>query len=87
MIDTGPSREESSAEELRPVEEERARRLNPHKRPRNAEVDNTKRQWDSSIGDFRDNAEGHPPEWDHSDGAGRQRDPELWKHLEELRSG
>ena len=53
---------------------------------RNSEVDNTKRGWDSSTGDFRDNVEGRPPEWDCSDGAGRHRDPEIWQRLARLRA-
>ena len=74
---------EPTEEERRQLEKERAERLDPTNRPRNAEVDNTKRGWDNDRGDFRDNLEGHPPEWDRSDGAGRERDPEIWERLEE----
>ena len=70
-------------EELRQLERERAERLDPDNRPANAEVDNTKRQWDYEHDDFRDNLEGHPPAFDQGDGAGTTRDPEIWKRIEE----
>ena len=73
---------EVTEEERQQMEKERADRLDPHNRPRNAEVNNTKRHWNNEKGDFEDNLEGHPPEWDKSDGAGRERDPEIWERLE-----
>jgi hypothetical protein len=73
--------EEFSEEEFRQLEAERAERLDPRHRWRNSEVDNTKRGWDSELGDFHDNVEGHRPDWDCSDGAGRTRDPEIWMRL------
>lgn len=82
---SAPFQQELSEEEIQQVERERAERLDPHNRPRNAQVDNTKRHWNSDRGDFLDNLEGHPPEWDTSDGTGRTRDPEIWDRLERLR--
>lgn len=78
-----PDRSSVSDEEIRQLEAERADRLDPHHRWRNSEVDNTHRGWDSKRGDFRDNLEGHPPAWDTSDGAGRERDPEIWQRIDE----
>jgi hypothetical protein len=72
--------------ELQQLERERAERLDPANRPGNAEVDNTKRQWDYEHDDFRDNIEGHPPAFDRGDGAGTSRDPEIWQRIEETTS-
>jgi len=80
---SAPFEREMTEEEVRQLEKERADRLDPHNRPRNAEVDNTKRHWISEKEDFEDNLEGHPPEWDKGDGAGTTVDPQIWKHIEE----
>ena len=77
-----PFEREATPEEIEQLKRERAERLDPQNRPRNAEVDNTHRGWNNERGDFSDNLEGHPPEWDTSDGAGRERDPEIWDRLE-----
>jgi hypothetical protein len=80
---SAPFEKELTEEEIQQLDRERAERLDPHNRPRNAEVDNTVRGWDPEHENFRDNLEGHPPEWDCSDGAGRERDPKIWQRLEE----
>jgi hypothetical protein len=80
----------ATPEEVAQLERERAERLDPANRPANAEVDNTVRDWVPESEDFRDNLEGHPPEWDNppqaggppSDGAGTTRDPEIWQKIE-----
>lgn len=81
-----PFQGDLTPEEIRQIENERADRLAPRRHFRNSEVDNTHRGWDSTRGDFRDNLEGHPPEWDCSDGAGRARDPEIWARLARMRA-
>jgi hypothetical protein len=73
----------ATPEEVAQLERERAERLDPSNRPRNAEVDNTTREWVPEAENFRDNLEGHPPEWDKGDGAGTTADPEIWQHIEE----
>ena len=78
----GAFEREITAEELEQLQRERAERLDPANRPRNAEIDNTKRQWDYEHDDFRDNIEGHPPEFDKGDGAGTTRDPDIWRRIE-----
>jgi hypothetical protein len=80
---SAPFDKEFTEEEVQQLEKERAERLDPSNRPRNAEVDNTKRHWVAEKEDFEDNLEGHPPEWDTSDGAGTTVDPEIWQHIEE----
>ena len=72
----------ATPEEVAQLERERAERLDPANRPANAEVDNTTRDWVPESEDFRDNLEGHPPEWDTGDGAGTTRDPEIWQKIE-----
>jgi hypothetical protein len=79
---SAPFERELTEEEIQQLEKDRAERLDPQNRPRNAEVDNTTRDWLLEKEDFRDNLEGHPPEWDTSDGAGTERDPEIWKRVE-----
>lgn len=74
---------EISEEEREKLEQEREERLDPENRPDNAEIDNTTRKWDYEHEDFRDNIEGNPPEFDKGDGAGEERDPEIWKRIEE----
>jgi hypothetical protein len=83
-----PSDKETSGadftpEEIQELERERAERLDPNNRPANAEIDNTTREWVSEKEDFRDNLEGHPPEFDKGDGAGTEIDPEIWQRIEE----
>jgi hypothetical protein len=78
---SAPFEKELTDEEIRQLEHERDERLDPKNRPRNCEVDNTRRGWDNERGDFRDNLEGHPPEWDCSDGAGKERDPKIWQRV------
>jgi hypothetical protein len=78
-----PFEREATEEEIQQLEKERAERLDPANRPRNAQVDNTTRHWISEKEDFEDNLEGHPPEWDKGDGAGTTADPEIWQHIEE----
>lgn len=73
----------ATPDEVAQLERERAERLDPANRPANAEVDNTVRDWVPEAEDFRDNLEGHPPEWDSGDGAGTTRDPEIWHKIEE----
>ncbi|MFL6089460.1 MAG: hypothetical protein ACJ71Z_04900 [Aeromicrobium sp.] len=73
---------EPTKEEVEQLEKERAERLDPNNRPRNAQVDNTKRHWIGEKEDFEDNLEGHPPEWDKGDGAGTKVDPEIWQRIE-----
>jgi hypothetical protein len=73
----------ATPEEIAQLERERAERLDPANRPANAEVNNTTRHWVPEAEDFEDNIEGHPPEWDKSDGAGTTADPEIWQHIEE----
>jgi virulence factor Mce-like protein len=41
-------------EEIRQIERDRDERLHPANRPANAEVDNTTREWDYDLNDFRD---------------------------------
>jgi hypothetical protein len=72
----------ATPEEIAQLEQERAERLDPAHRPTNAEVDNTKREWVPDAENFRDNLEGHPPEWDKGDGAGTTVDPEIWERIE-----
>jgi hypothetical protein len=55
-----PTNREVSEEEQQEIEEERERRLASENRPENAEVDNTSREFDSSIGQFTD----HEPDPD-----------------------
>ena len=74
---------QATPQEVEQLERERAARLDPSNRPRNAEVDNTTREWVPDAENFRDNLEGHPPEWDKGDGAGTTADPEIWQHIEE----
>jgi hypothetical protein len=74
----------ATPDEVAQLERERAERLDPANRPANAEVDNTVRDWVPEAADFRDNLEGHPPEWDGGDGAGTTRDPETWRRIEEI---
>ena len=74
---------EATPEEIAQLERERTERLDPANRPANAEVNNTEREWVSESEDFRDNLEGHPPEWDKGDGAGTTVDPEIWQRIEE----
>ena len=74
---------EATPEEVAQLEQERAERLDPANRPANAEVDNTTREWVPAEEDFRDNLEGHPPEWDKGDGAGTTVDPEIWQRIED----
>ena len=73
----------ATPEEIEQLERERAERLDPANRPANAEVDNPPREWVPEDETFRDNLEGHPPEWDRSDGAGTTADPEIWQRIEE----
>ena len=73
----------ATPEEVAQLERERAERLDPANRPANAEVNNTTREWVPEAEDYRDNLEGHPPEWDKGDGAGTTVDPEIWQHIEE----
>ena len=73
----------ATPEDIAQLEAERAERLDPDNRPANAEVDNTKREWVNAQEDFRDNLEGHPPEFDKGDGAGTTVDPEIWQRIEE----
>ena len=73
----------ATPEEIAQLEQERAERLDPANRPANAEVNNTTREWVPDAENFRDNLEGHPPEWDKGDGAGTTSDPEIWQHIEE----
>jgi hypothetical protein len=80
---SAPFEKELTDEGVQQLEKERAKRLDPQNRPRNAEVDNTTRHWLSDKEDFEDNLEGHPPEWDTSDGAGTKVDPEIWQRIEE----
>lgn len=42
-----------SEEEIKEIEEERERRLDPENRPENAEVDNTQRDFDPDEGEFK----------------------------------
>ena len=51
---------EVSPEELDEIEAERKERLDPDNRPENAEVDNTDRDFDTTIGQFTD----HEPDPD-----------------------
>lgn len=74
---------QATPEEIAQLERERAARLDPSNRPANAEVDNTTREWVPDAENFRDNLEGHPPEWDKGDGAGTTVDPEIWQHIED----
>lgn len=83
MSDTEPSDSQDVSEDHDQLEQERQERLDPQNRPANAEVDNTVRDWVPEAEDFRDNLEGHPPEWDKGDGAGTTRDPEIWHKIEE----
>jgi hypothetical protein len=73
----------ATPDEIAQLERERAARLDPANRPSNAEVDNTVREWVPEAEDFRDNLEGHPPEWDKGDGAGTTVDPEIWQRIEQ----
>ena len=73
----------ATPEEIEQLERERAERLDPANRPANAEVDNTTRDWVPEDENFRDNLEGHPPEWDRGDGAGTTVDPEIWQRIED----
>jgi len=83
-INTKPADEaEVSDEELRQLEKERQERLDPANRPANAEVDNTTREWIPEEEDFKDNLEGNPPDFDQGDGAGRERDPEIWERVKD----
>lgn len=74
---------EVTEEERQQLEQEREERLDPANRPANAEVDNTTREWIQEKEDFKDNLEGNPPEFDKGDGAGQERDPEIWDRLKE----
>lgn len=73
----------ATPDEVAQLEAEREQRLDPANRPANSEIDNTKREWVSEKEDFRDNLEGHPPEFDKGDGAGTTVDPEIWQRIEE----
>ena len=73
----------ATPEEIAQLERQRAARLDPANRPANAEVDNTTREWVPDAEDFRDNLEGHPPEWDKGDGAGTTVEPEIWERIEQ----
>lgn len=44
--------QQPSEEEIKEIEEERERRLDPENRPANAEVDNTQRDFDPEEGEF-----------------------------------
>ena len=46
--------EEPPEDEVKEIEEERERRLDPENRPNNAEVDNTQRDFDFEEGEFTD---------------------------------
>ncbi len=46
--------EEPPEEEIKEIEEERERRLDPDNRPENSEVDNTERTFDFDKGEFKD---------------------------------
>lgn len=46
--------QQPSEEEIKEIEEERERRLDPENRPENAEVDNTERDFDPEEGTFKD---------------------------------
>jgi len=72
---------EISEEELEQLKRERDERLDPQNRPANAEIDNTTRDWVQEKEDFQDNLDGNPPEFDKGDGAGRDRDPEIWERI------
>lgn len=73
----------ATPEEIAQLERERAERLDPRNRPANAQIDNTTREWVGEKEDFRDNLDGHPPEFDKGDGAGTTVDPEIWRRIEE----
>lgn len=79
----GPADAEISDEERQQLEREREERLDPANRPANAEIDNTTRHWVQEKEDFQDNLDGNPPEFDKGDGAGKERDPEIWARIEE----
>ncbi|GAA4696267.1 hypothetical protein GCM10023226_38360 [Nocardioides nanhaiensis] len=49
----GRMTQQPSEEEIREIEEERERRLDPANRPENAEVDNTQRDFDPEEGEFK----------------------------------
>ena len=70
-----------SEEELQQLKREREERLDPQNRPANAEIDNTTRDWVQEKEDFQDNLDGNPPEFDQGDGAGKDRDPEIWARI------
>ena len=50
-------------EEIQQILRDREERLNPANRPANAEIDNSTREWDYELDDFRDSIErrGGPP--------------------------
>jgi len=77
------SERQATPEEIAQLERERADRLDPAHRPANAQVDNTRREWVPEAENFRDNLDGHPPEWDKGDGAGTTVDPEIWQRIEQ----
>jgi hypothetical protein len=77
----GPEDTEISEEELQQLKRERDERLDPQNRPANAEIDNTTRDWVQEKEDFQDNLDGNPPEFDKGDGAGKERDPEIWERI------
>jgi molecular chaperone GrpE (heat shock protein) len=85
-VDRGEVDDTVSDSDIQQLEKERAERLDPENRPANAEIDNTQREWDNEAEDFKDNLEGNPPEFDKGDGAGRERDPEIWDRLEKEQS-
>lgn len=79
----GPADVEVSEEERQQLDRERQERLDPQNRPANAEIDNTTREWVQEKEDFQDNLDGNPPEFDKGDGAGKDRDPEIWARINE----
>ena len=54
---TDQGQETEETEETEEIEAERQERLDPENRPRNAEVDNTQRDFDEENGEFLDDSD------------------------------